>query len=269
MSEERLDAGALALPGLEVRVLAKCTSTNSVLLDLAAAWPLPCLLAAEEQTAGRGRRGRRWHSAPGASATFSLACRIGRPARELPGLSLVAGVAAARALRGLGVPVQLKWPNDLVVGEAKLGGILVETRSSTSGTLAVFGIGVNCRHDARVQRRLQHELTSLDCHLGHLGTVDRNRVIAAIAGALLQELERFERQGLAPVLPEWERLDAHAGRRVRVRLADGRRLSGVASGLSDDGSLRLRTAQGMRTVRSATVVAARAAPAASTPIMEH
>jgi BirA family biotin operon repressor/biotin-[acetyl-CoA-carboxylase] ligase len=266
MSEDRLDAGALALPGLEVRVLPRCASTNSVLLDQAAAWPLPCLLAADEQTAGRGRRGRRWHSAPGASATFSVACRVGRATRELAGLSLVAGVATAGALRGLGVPVQLKWPNDLVVGEAKLGGILVETRTAKSGTLAVLGIGVNCRRHAGTQRRLRRKLASLDCYLA---SVDRNRVIAAIAGALLKGLERFERQGLAPVLPEWERLDAHAGRRVRVRLADGRRLSGVASGLADDGSLRLLTARGMRTVRSATVVAARPAPAGSTSIMGH
>ena len=108
---DRLDAAAIVVPGVEVRVVERCGSTN----DLALQSRAPLLIAAEEQTAGRGRRGRRWHSALGASITFSLARRISRPTRELPALSLVAGVAVARALRALGVPVRLKWPNDLEV----------------------------------------------------------------------------------------------------------------------------------------------------------
>src|SRR5687767_16036938 len=123
---DRLEAAAIALPGVAVRVVERCTSTN----DLALKAQSPVLVAAEEQTAGRGRRGRRWHSAPGAGVTFSLGRRIRRPVRELAALSLVAGVAATRALRALGVrTAALKWPNDLVVDGAKLGGILVETRS--------------------------------------------------------------------------------------------------------------------------------------------
>src|ERR687892_1216304 len=104
---EKLDAAAIAVPGVAVRVVERCPSTN----DLALKGPAPILVAAEEQTAGRGRRGRRWHSAPGAGVTFSLARRIRRPARELAALSLVAGVAVVRALRALGVrPAALKWP---------------------------------------------------------------------------------------------------------------------------------------------------------------
>src|SRR5207342_2673670 len=112
----------MKIAGVEVRRVASCSSTNSVLLEERAASPV--LLIALEQTAGRGRRGRRWHSAPGAGLTFSLARRVARPARELPALSLAAGIAATRALRALGVArAALKWPNDLVVGDAKLGGI--------------------------------------------------------------------------------------------------------------------------------------------------
>ena len=100
--------------------------------------PLPVLIAAEEQTAGRGRRGRRWHSAPGAGITFSLARRVDRPARELAALSLVAGVAVARALHARGVKAaRLKWPNDLVVDGAKLGGILVETRNTNHAVIGM------------------------------------------------------------------------------------------------------------------------------------
>ena len=125
---ERLQAALIDVPGVDVRIVERCTSTNSVLLS--SPEERTVLLAAEDQTAGRGQRGRRWQSAPGADLTFSLARHIQRPGRELAALSLVAGVAAATALRALGVAAaSLKWPNDLMVGEAKLGGILVETRA--------------------------------------------------------------------------------------------------------------------------------------------
>src|SRR5512146_2332556 len=112
---EPLDPRSIALRGAQVRVVAQCASTNSALLEESP--PQPTLLAAETQTAGRGRRGRRWRSAPGAGITFSLARIVARPQRELAGLSLVAGVAAAQALRALGAAqVALKWPNDLLAG---------------------------------------------------------------------------------------------------------------------------------------------------------
>src|SRR5258705_7763364 len=111
----------MELPGIETRFVERCRSTNETLL---AQGRPGVLLVAEEQTAGRGRRGRRWHSAPGAGLTFSLARTVRRPLRELAGLSLVAGVAVARALRALGgTRAALKWPNDIMVGEAKLGGL--------------------------------------------------------------------------------------------------------------------------------------------------
>src|SRR3990167_256707 len=126
---DRLDAAVIALPGVEVRVVERCNSTNTMLLEEKGSGCV--LLVAEEQTAGRGRRGRRWHSTPGAGLTFSLALRVKRPARELAGLSLAAGVALCKALRALGVArAALKWPNDLVVDGAKLGGLLVETRGA-------------------------------------------------------------------------------------------------------------------------------------------
>ncbi|MBM3367542.1 MAG: biotin--[acetyl-CoA-carboxylase] ligase, partial [Betaproteobacteria bacterium] len=132
-SGDRLRADAIAVAGLPARVVARCGSTNTALLE--ETHPGPLLLAAEAQTAGRGRRGRRWRSAPGAGATFSILRRMRCAPAALSGLSLAVGVAAARALRALGaVATQVKWPNDLVVGEAKLGGILIETRISAGET---------------------------------------------------------------------------------------------------------------------------------------
>ena len=250
---DRLDERAIALPGVEVRVVERCSSTNDVLLAEAPAQRV--LLATEEQSAGRGRRGRRWHSAPGAGATFSFATMVAKPLRELPGLALVAGVAAVRALRALGVPrAALKWPNDLVVEDAKLGGILVETRAARAGSLAVIGIGINCRRDAALELRLRRRLASLD---QFAPSPDRNALITRVGAELIDALDTFAARGLEPLAREWERLDAHAGQRLRVRLADGRVLSGIARGLAEDGALRLLTAGGLRAVRSGRVLSAR------------
>jgi|SRR5687767_6245429 BirA family biotin operon repressor/biotin-[acetyl-CoA-carboxylase] ligase len=245
---DRLDAAAIVVPGVEVRVVERCGSTN----DLALESPTPVLIAAEQQTAGRGRRGRRWYSARGASITFSLARRISRPARELAGLSLVAGVATARALRALGVQVRLKWPNDLEVNGAKLGGILVETRG---GNHTVIGIGVNCERartlEARVRRRM--------AYLRDFTAAARSQVIERIGQRLMGALDEFEKRGLEALRAEWEAMHAHAGQRLRVRLADGRTLSGIATGLGADGSLQIHTARGLRAVTSGRVVSARPA----------
>ena len=236
------------LPGIEVRMVERCGSTNELLLMEAKP---DVLLAAQEQTAGRGRRGRRWYSAPGAGVTFSLSALIRRPARELAGLSLVTGVGAARALRTLGVPAALKWPNDLVVDGAKLGGILVETR----GNFAVIGLGINCRRDPALEARLKRPLAALDQYVA----VERNQLIERVAQSLLEALAMFEAHGLEPLRAEWERMDAHAGKRLRVRLADGRVLTGLARGLDGDGGLRLQTRSGLRAVRSGRVLSARPA----------
>ena len=247
-----LSAAAIAVPGLQARVLERCGSTNDELLKGGRAG---VLLAAEEQTAGRGRRGRRWRSTRGADITFSISRTIKRPLRELPALSLVAGVATVRALRALGVAqAALKWPNDLVVGGAKLGGILVETRAAPGGVLAVIGVGINCRRDAALERSLRRPVASLDRLIGR---PSRAGVIREVAASLMQALDDFEVHGLAPLAREWERLDAHAGQRMRVRLADGRVLTGVARGLAEDGGLRLQTRAGLRAVRSGRVVSAR------------
>lgn len=255
---EELDPAAIDVPGAQVRVVERCRSTNSSLLAEPLVEGRPVLLAAETQTAGRGRRGRRWHSPAGAGITFSLARLVHCPARELAALSLVAGVAVARALRALGAPqAALKWPNDIVVGDAKLGGILVETRLRGTVASAVLGVGINWLrtegHEQRVRRRIAclAELVQ--------PTLSRNVVIGKVARALLEALEAFERRGFQHLRPDWEAMHAHAGQRLRVRLADGRVLAGVATGLEDDGGLRLCTDEGIQAVRSGQVLSARRA----------
>lgn len=242
--------------GYELRRVARCGSTNSVLLA-EKALARPVLLIADEQTRGRGRRGRRWHAAPGEGLTLSLAAALRRPLRELVALPLVAGVAVARALHVLGVArAALKWPNDIMLDGAKLGGILVETKSLNGAVKAVIGVGINLRGAAALRVRLRREVAALE---QFIPVADPELIAAAIGDALLEALAAFEARGLDAVRAEWERLDAHAGQRLRVRLANGRVLTGIASGLEADGALRLATRAGVRAVRSGRVITSRLA----------
>ncbi|MEO8717133.1 MAG: biotin--[acetyl-CoA-carboxylase] ligase [Burkholderiales bacterium] len=239
-----------------MRVLERCASTNAALL--AARLTRPVLLAADEQTAGRGRRGRRWYSAPGCGALFSLGLPLRRPARDLGGLSIVAGVAAVRTLRALGASdAALKWPNDLLARGAKLGGILVETRAQGAGSAAVIGVGINHRDAHRLAARLRRGVVALEDILKPLP--ERNAVIGALVRELLAALRAFDADGLGQFRDDWDALHAHAGQRLRVRLADGRQLAGIAAGLADDGALQLRTRYGLRSVHSGSVTRARPA----------
>jgi BirA family biotin operon repressor/biotin-[acetyl-CoA-carboxylase] ligase len=260
---DALDAQAIAAQlgahaaRANVEVCASCASTNAELLRRAPAEGRALILAAEEQTAGRGRRGRRWLSSPGAAATFSVSRRLHCAPAALAGLSLAAGVAAVRALRGLGIiEALLKWPNDLLLRGAKIGGILVETRQLGSEICVVIGIGINCRSTPGLGRRLRRRVAALDDSAQP--PLARNAVIGAVAREVLDALQEFERAGFAAFAADWTALHAYEGRRLRVRLEDGRTLSGVASGLAANGALRLRTRSGLREVATGQVVTARA-----------
>jgi len=251
-----LDAARITVPGATVRVLERCTSTNALLV---AAAPLqPELLVAEEQTAGRGRHGRRWHSARGAALTLSLGRRMRRSIRELGGLPLAAGVAVARALRALGArEVALKWPNDLVARHAKLGGILIETRIRDGSVLAVIGVGLNWRATPGLAGRLRRRVAALEQLVPALPA--RNIVAERIGVELLESLAAFDAVGFAGVREQWEALHAYRDRRIRVRLDDGRILSGIPAGVTLDGALRLRSGTAEHTLRAGHVLSARPA----------
>jgi len=197
---DRLDRTRIDVPGLEVRVVDRCTSTNALLMMEKT--DLPVLLAAEKQTAGRGRHGRRWHSARGAGATFSILRRMNCEQRRLAGLSVAVGMSAARALRRLGARgVAVKWPNDLMVSRRKLGGILIETRpggrSSVPGSVVVVGIGINCRAQPRLGVRLGRGVAALEQVLRR--RVSRNAIIGAVAREVLCALSSWERTWEQPL----------------------------------------------------------------------
>lgn len=219
---------------------AEIDSTNSEALRRAASLPDRALLLSERQTAGRGRRGRAWQAPGRANVCMSLFARVALPRSALSGLTVAMGVAAAEALRAAGVPdVLLKWPNDLLARQRKLGGLLVELTAGTpTHSELVIGIGLNLLlpRDSEVGQPWI-DLAEL------LGAVPaREDWEARLGAALLAGLDEFVASGLSAVLPRWAALDALAGREVRVE--GGLRGGGRVLGLASDGALRLRDGEG-------------------------
>ena len=241
-----LDAGGIraGLPAAadalldDLQVTWSTVSTNTELLRCSAPPRGSRVLLAERQTGGRGRRGRDWASPLAAHVYLSVLRGFAGGLAQLGGLSLVAGVAVAEALRGLGhAQVQLKWPNDLVVDGRKLGGLLVEGGGEFAGPArAVIGIGLNVHMPPAFAERIDQPWTDLDQLAGE--RVQRNAVATAVLAALLPALEQFEAEGLAPFLSRYAALDSLAGREVRVELG-GAWQDGRALGLAEDGALRV------------------------------
>lgn len=235
------------LAGLEVAW--SIDSTNSELLRRMAPAVGTHVLLAERQTGGRGRRGRPWASPLAAHLYVSLSRTFGGGLARLGGLSLVAGIAAAEALRALGFTrVGLKWPNDLVVVDdegtmRKLGGLLVEGGGEHAGPArAVIGIGLNVRMPATAAIGIDQPWCDL-VRLSNGGVPIRNAIAAALLEHLLPALDRFDATGLASFRPRYAELDALAMQPVTVHGADSAH-DGIALGLADDGALRVRLADG-------------------------
>lgn len=282
------------LPGLSVEVVARIGSTNTELLERArraaqaqgahtrgggrGADTQPCLLVAEQQTAGRGRQGKAWQSSVGASLTFSLALPLAP--RDWSGLSLAVGLALAEALdppeSDAAAPrLGIKWPNDLLLIDPraegnglgrKLGGILIETVQLGAQRMAVVGVGLNVLPQPAPEpeagaapdpalswgyaclQELRYGLTA-------------PAALACVAPPLVRALLDFERAGLAPLRARFGARDLLRGHAVSTTLP-GLPL-GVADGVDEGGTLWLRTPDGGRTpVSSGEVSLRRALPPA-------
>jgi BirA family biotin operon repressor/biotin-[acetyl-CoA-carboxylase] ligase len=239
------EAVAPQLPGFTVEVVPEIDSTNTELMRRARAGSAdPVLLVAEQQTAGRGRLGRGWVSRAGESLTFSLGLPLA-PA-DWAGLSLAVGVALAE---GLHPEVRLKWPNDLWVGDRKLGGILIETASfadaaAASRRYAVIGVGVN------ILARSEAGLSTAPAALAELlPGVDAGEALRRVAQPLVAAVQAFESFGFAPFQARFAARDVLRDR--PVQLSDG--TSGTAHGVTEAGALLVHTAAGMQTVTSSEV----------------
>jgi BirA family transcriptional regulator, biotin operon repressor / biotin---[acetyl-CoA-carboxylase] ligase len=225
------------------------SSTNTVLLGRPNPRCGTCeALLAEYQSAGRGRRGRAWLAPPGGAICLSLSWTFGEVPQELSALGLVIGVCALRVLRELGVQgAALKWPNDLLIGDRKLGGVLIELRAESAGpACVVIGIGLNVALGAALVRQLADAGTAAtDLASAGLAAPSRNAIAASLISACVKGLIEFERQGLKPFIEEWRAADALRGRPVSVSGADGT-ARGLARGIDLHGALVVETPQGLR-----------------------
>lgn len=223
----------------QLEVIWSLDSTNSELLRRPTPVGGAAVLFAEQQTGGRGRRGRIWASPVAANLYVSIARHFSGGLARLGGLSLVAGIAAAEALHDEGfLDVALKWPNDLVVGGRKLGGLLVEGGGEHGGPVrAVIGVGINVRMPEAFAEGIDQPWIDLAAMTA--ASLSRNTVAARVLTELLPALDRFDEEGLAPFLPRYAALDALAGKEVSVRSASGTEY-GWAEGIAADGALRVR-----------------------------
>lgn len=233
-------AAAARLPAASVRVALEVDSTNAELMsaparDLFA----PAVLIAARQSAGRGRRGRRWITdAPGGLAIsigVDRAVRSGAP--RLIGLSPAIGVALAQALSAEAQAVELKWPNDLYRAGKKFAGVLVESRRSGETERVVVGVGLNWTLDARDAQAIDQPATGLFEAIP--AQAERERIAGRIAAAVIAAVSGFFARGMGDTVRDWARFDRLAGREVVVSEDGVETLRGIADGIDADGALRV------------------------------
>lgn len=238
------------LGGLVVRKTTTSTNDDAAALLREGAGAVVCL--AEEQTAGRGRRGREWFSPWGRSFYGSVGWVFAEGLPALEGLSLAVGVALVRALRRYGLQeVGLKWPNDLMAGGAKLGGILIEVQAEAGGHCqAIVGIGINLALPPEAPARLGRPVTDVATLAG--GPVDRHRLAALMVEEVLLLLRDHARLGFAAVREDWLQLDVLRNHPVEVSgLAHP--LVGIGRGVDERGALLLETDAGLVPVQAGEV----------------
>ena len=225
-----------ALPGehaaLHLHVLSTVDSTNQFLKINPPATDGLSICVAEEQTAGRGRFGRTWHSPNGQHLYVSMRQVLPVPASELAALSLLMGLALVNTIEALGLPtadLRLKWPNDLLWCGKKLSGVLIETVvSDLTHTDLIIGIGLN----------VNSEKTPPWCSLREIGgyALNRNTVLAQLIQQVRLSIAGYLATGFAPYMPAWQTLDYLYSQRIRV-VTPSSEINGQAQGITTSGLL--------------------------------
>lgn len=229
--------------GAPIHTCAVIDSTNQYMMAQLDRWQKGECLLAETQTAGRGRRGRHWHSPFGSQFIMSMYWRLDDGPSAAMGLSLAIGVAVVQALESAGYrDLSLKWPNDIYMARRKLAGILVEMSAAVGGIChLVIGVGVNLNLPDAV-------IAQLDQPCAHLAeqpvVVERNQLSATIIRALRNALTLFELQGLTAFLTEWNRLDIFMQQPVKVLLGN-QVIHGIYCGIDGQGNMLLQDHEGM------------------------
>ena len=253
IDEKRVRAGLNAtsvrlLSDLDVREVIDSTNMEALRrIEQGARSGLVC--TAEQQTAGRGRRGREWISPFARNLYLSVVWEFSQGAAALEGLSLAVGVAVAEALKVFGLPpVSLKWPNDLLFDGAKLGGVLLEmVGDATDNCQVVVGIGLNVAMPQNVASRIDQSWTDLSRMAGADSAPGRNELLSALLNELLPLLAGYEQGGFGEWQEAWQSLDAHAGKPV-ILSTGAEKTAGIARGVDERGALRLETSLGVQSI---------------------
>lgn len=224
--------------GREFEYFESVGSTMDIARERAAAGsPHGALILAEEQTAGRGRRGRTFYSPACENLYFTLVLRLPLSAhRRLP---VMVPLAVARAIRAAGVDARIKWPNDIWIGERKACGMLIDAELTRDGGLGFPGIGVNVNGDPTDNPELRDTATSIARELGH--PVPRETVLADICN----HLEQILAAAPAAIIEEYRQLSCTLGRAVSVVPVGGQPFDATALAISDEGELMVRRTDGL------------------------
>jgi BirA family biotin operon repressor/biotin-[acetyl-CoA-carboxylase] ligase len=241
-----------------LQVFAQIDSTNSYLTNMPAPPPGRFRVAiAEHQTHGRGRYGRTWLSPAGSGVCLSLAYTFSRTPQNVAALTIASGIAVATNIAALGAAgVGLKWPNDIICNDAKLGGILTETRRN--GAVVIAGIGINV-HLATSIEKIENEIGSrraIDLSSCLADVPSRSTLASSLLNSLFDTFVRYESNGFPAFADSWATYDWLRGRQVCVETAAGQ-VEGIAAGIDGAGALILQTMQGRKTVSSGSVTMSR------------
>jgi len=235
----------------DVEVVEAAPSTNALVAARARAGaPEGLVVVAEHQTAGRGRLDRTWWTPPRAALTLSVLLRPALDPEDWPWLPLLTGVAVARAVREARVDAALKWPNDVLVGELKVGGLLAERVDTAVGPAAILGIGLNVsttRSELPVETATSLTLTGVD--------VDRTLLLVGLLASLRREYDAWRgAAGREALHAAYSDLCSTLGRQVRVELPAGEPVTGLATAIESGGGLVIESGRERLTVGAGDVV---------------
>ena len=237
LSSAEIGRSSISSGSWDIRILDSIDSTNAqALRSIEEGSVAPFLVLAERQTVGRGRRGRKWVSPFAENIYYSLVLRMDGGLRQLEGLSLVVGLAVMHTLREYGIPgAGLKWPNDVLVGQKKVAGILLELVGDPADVChVVLGIGINVNMQSAEE--IDQEWTSVRLESGKV--IDRNQLVARLNEVLVSYLERHRLNGFSAIQHEWEQAHLWQGRAVSL-IAGVNKIDGVVLGIDRQGALRL------------------------------
>ena len=229
---------------IQMDILEKINSTNDYLKYFMDKNKTLEICLAEMQTKGKGRFNRQWHSPFGQNIYFSLLYPFKKDVSELSGLSLVLGLAVCQAIQAVcsTQSLHVKWPNDVVIGNQKISGNLIEIQAeSHSVCQAILGIGINVNMKDANKKEINQSWSSLQNLTGHY--YDRNILCASLINYLLKYLKRFEQKGLTDFIVEWKSKDYLLNQSVQL-ICNKKKFEGIGAGINEQGHLLLKLPDG-------------------------